>query len=219
MSYADSAIDYHFSVENIDLDQGQMTVAYYTADSTDGRPTVYRNIALASSEFNDLDIQARAHQYSFGVVSQWDQILEKNADNPTFDPADYIGDSYSNRYKPNAYDSSPTYNPLTQKVTEYDSEGYDEIRTKYTVSNMSDSEKADYRSTLSYNRRHIWTRLLQLDRIDSAASSLGLYTGSYDSAEIEFLTGDTIDFDDASLTELRSTLGYGDSEFADIFQF
>ena len=31
MAYADSAIDYKFSIENIDLAQGQMVVAYYTA--------------------------------------------------------------------------------------------------------------------------------------------------------------------------------------------
>ena len=215
MAYADSAIDYHFSIHSIDVDQRSMTVAYYTSDS-DGRPTVFRNINLEASEFNDSDIQVKAKYLGAEVVTQWDQILEANATNPTFDPNDFIGDSYSTRFKPQTFDTYPEYNQLTQTVSSYDSEGNDEIRTKYTVSAMNDSDKTVYRNSRSYIRSHLWTRLMELGRLDSAVSSLGLYTGSHDSSEINFLVGDYYEFTDPALVELRSTLGYNDSDFASL---
>jgi hypothetical protein len=217
MAYADSALDYSFRVHAINVDQGIATLVYYT-DSTDtDRPDVFRNITLAASEFNDSDLQIRAKEAALGVVTQWDKIIERNTSNPTFNDSDFINDTYSARYKPTVYDSQPEYNELTHKVLVSDSEGYDEIRVSYTVSAMSDSEKADYRRNLPITRGRLWKALLIEGRLDSATSSLGLYSGSYDSEEVDFLSADFLSFDDVLLTELRSTLGYTDSDFAALF--
>ena len=218
MAYADSAIDYNYSIHNINLDQKLMTVTYYTSVS-DGRPTVYRNIYLSPSEFNDSDIRVKAESVAEEVVSQWDQILEANSVNPAFDPDDFIGDSYSARFKPHVSDSVPPFNHLTQEVTSYDSEGYDEIRTKYSVSAMNESDKAAYRNNRSYLRPQLWNALLKEDRLDSAATVLGLYSGSHDSQEINFLVADGFSFTDPVLVELRSVLGYNDSDFASIMEY
>jgi hypothetical protein len=148
------------------------------------------------------------------VVSQWDQIIERNASNPTFNDSDFINDTYSARFKPTVYDDVPDYNPLTHKSESSDSEGYDEIRVSYTVTSMSDSEKADARRGMEITRNILWKALLVEGRLDSAASSLGLYTGSYDSEEVDFLSSDFLSFEGPLLTELRSTLGYNDSDFA-----
>ena len=214
MAYADSALDYSFRVHAINVDQGIVTLVYYT-DSTDtDRPDVFRNVALAASEFNDSDLQIRAQEAALSVVTQWDKIIERNAANPTFNDSDFINDTYSARYKPTVYDTQPLYNPMTHDLTSSDSEGNDEIRVSYSVYALSDSEKAQRRSALSITRGGVWKALLIEGRLDSAATSLGLYSGSYDSEEVDFLSADFLGFDDVLLTELRSTLGYTDSDFA-----
>ena len=81
---------------------------------------------------------------------------------------------------------------------------------------MSDSERTEYRNTIVYSKIHVWTRLLEEGRLDSATTTLGLYSGSHDSEEIEFLTANQLAFTDALMVELRSVLGYNDSDFASI---
>jgi hypothetical protein len=219
MAYADSALDYSFRVHAINVDQGIATLVYYT-DSTDtDRPDVFRNITLSASQFNDSDLQVQAKEAALSVVTQWDKIIERNAANPTFNDSDFINDTYSARYKPTVYDTQPSYNALTHKLVTSDSEGYDEIRVSYTVTAMSDSEKAGYRNSLNVSRTFLWKQLLREGRLDSAATSLGLYTGSYDSEEVDFLSADVLSFNDVLLTELRSTLGYNDSDFAALFVY
>lgn len=220
MAYADSAIDYKWSITSISVEQGQMTVKYDPADSTDSaRPSIFRNIGLTASEFNDSDIRAKAESFKQTVVIRWDQILEDVAANASFNADSYVGVENTDRYLPSTFDSVPPTNAFVNKIVESTTTDSYAIHHSYSVVAMTDSEKNDAYNTLSVDIPALWMCLESDGRLDSVVASLGADSAStFDANEVVFQKGSVLRFNDDLSTEIKSILGYTtDSDFAVFF--
>ena len=219
MAYADSAIDYIWEIVGLDVDQRLMTVKYDPADSADSaRSSVFLNLPVGADEFNisDLTDIANSQTAELNVVQEWDKQLEAVAANPTFDPSTLIGNVYSSRYKVRVEDEKPYYNRLTQECVASDSEGADEIRTSYSLSNLSDSDKAQEQGITLCNRRALWGKLAAEGKLDDVANSLGLNDSydTYNSLDVSFVTSEKMQFGDSLADTVQSVLALNDSDWA-----
>lgn len=216
MPYADSAIDYNWEIVNLDVGQRLMTVKY-SADSS--RPSIYLNHDIKYNQFNESDLTtiATSLRTELRVVTEWDRILEAQDENPSFDPNTLIGNSYSKRYKVRTRDAVPSYNPLTSKITESDSEGADEIRTSYTVDVMDSSEKSVVYGLIGITRNNLWTGLSNSNYLGTVSAAIGVDSQSYDSygiTDVDFLTRDRMVWTDSLSSSIQSILGFNDSDWA-----
>ena len=163
---ADSAIDYVAEITSLSLAPNRLQVKYTPADSADSsRGPIFRNISIAFTQYNDSDIQVIIKNNAPTVVSQWNSAVDNSAANPSFNLADFVGDTYNFRYKPRFYDSYPTFNQLYYKAVPYDSEGADEIRTKYSFVQLDSAEKATAYSLLTVSKSAIELKMLAEDRL------------------------------------------------------
>lgn len=221
MAYADSAIDYNWEVTQISLDNGFMTVKYTVADSTDSsRPAFFRNVHLNGTQFNDSDIRVSAEKNALFAITRWDRIIEANAANPSFNAGSIVGVSNSARYIPDVYTNPGDYNPLTQKVVYTDS--LDSSGHYYTGSlvNLSDSEKAEVYSTISYKVGDVRHALESDGRLDSVVSLLGADSlQTSDTDELIFNNyALSVSFDAPITGEIKTLLGLNDSGMAAFLQ-
>jgi uncharacterized ubiquitin-like protein YukD len=191
MAYADSAIDFNWTVQRIDLSQGSMTVQFDPADSADSsRPSVFRNIPLATSEFNDSSILEKVKIASKSVVEQWDKSIEANSYYPSFNADSYVGVVNSARFKPDIQGITDTItNKWRYKLVPVESEHNDFIRTTDKAVLMSDSERADYRNAYPLEKERLWYRLDETGFLDEAVTQYELNDSyaSFTSTEYNFL--------------------------------
>ena len=214
MAYADSAIDYVWEIAHLDVSQRLMTVKYDTADSSDSaRPSVFLNHIVSVDQFNESDLTtiATTRNAEERVVSEWDKVIESNTANPSFDANTLIGNSYSSRYKVRSHDSVPSYNPLTHSRSTYDSEGADDICTKYTVSAMNDSDKTVYRNSIIIQRRNFWEGLEYSNYLTTATNAL---VAENSLAIPALLNEDTVSFGDSISGTVQTALSLNDSDWA-----
>jgi hypothetical protein len=189
MAIADSYVDYTASVQNISTFNGNMTVKYVSADSTDGRQAVYRSMSLNSTEFNDSDIQLRIKSAATIVASVWRGQLQKDSDNPTFDDTDFVGDTYNFRYKPTRR-IGPSYgpgdfNPARFEVVDTTVEDSDEITITQSLVALDSAGKEEATAGFVMDRERLINKLESLGKLDSALdyfSTRELYHASWDAS-------------------------------------
>lgn len=216
--YADSAIDYKWSVTRIDPASKSMTVQYDPADSTDSaRPSIFKNINLQPDEFNDSDIRSKIKTMSRDVVISWDRIIEANTLYPSFNADSYIGVTNTDRY-------IPTLTPTTQEITngftqEYsvvDSSTNDYRRLNYVVTTMSDSAKATTRETFAFDKKNLWKKLIATGYLDDVVAyfqSDSSYA-NFSAVEYEFLHGASFNLKDSIGSSVQTIVGIpDDSDF------
>jgi hypothetical protein len=215
MAYADSAIDYTWEILRIDVAQRLMQVKYSTADSA--RPDIILNLEPLATEFNESDLTTVATSSVGVAVTEWDRVIEAVNANPSFDPTTLEGNSYNSRYKVKLYDDSmPAFNALTHRMVAYDSEGPDDICTKYNKVALSDSDKASLRDTVQVSNQFLWSALLEESRLDSVVDLLGI-TGvdfdQYDQNNIDMVIGNSISFLDSVSEQIQNLYSYNDSDW------
>ena len=220
MAYADSAIDYVWEIVNLDVKQRSMTVKYDPADSSDSaRSSVFLNLPVASDQFNISDLTSIANSTTAesSVVMEWDKMIEASNANPSFDPSTLIGSVYSSRFKVRTEDAKPNYNYYTQSCDPYDSEGADEIRTKYTLTDLNDSEKAVARLDARCIRKALWLKLAADGNLDDVTNTFGLNDSydTYNSTDISFVTTEMVGFGDSLSVTVQGILGLNDSDWAE----
>ena len=216
MAYADSAIDYTWEILRINVEQRLMQVKYSTADSA--RPDIVLNLEPLASEFNESDLTVVATGSVGVAVTEWDKVIEAVNANPSFDPATLEGNSYNSRYKVNTSDGyRPEFNRLTHTLEAYDSEGPDDICTKYNVIALSDSDKSGIRETVEIANVFLWQGLLEESRLDSVVDLLGI-TGvdfdQYDKNNIDMVIGTSLLFSDSISGQIQSLYSYNDSDWS-----
>jgi hypothetical protein len=190
---ADSALDYIAEITAITIAPNRLQVKYSPADSADTtRNSVYRNIGLQSSQYNDSDIQILIKNVSRTVVGQWNADVVSQDSNPSFNDSDFVGDTYNFRYKPITQDVKPTVNPLRFKVVQYDSEGADEIRKKFNIVALDSSELTLVREQQILNKGDIELKLFNSGNWDSVQLVLG--AGDPVSASWDASAGGAFDF-------------------------
>jgi hypothetical protein len=219
MAYADSAIDYVWEIVNLDVKQRSMTVKYDPADSSDAvRSSVFLNLTVASDQFNISDLTSIANSTAAesNVVMEWDKMIEASSANPSFDPNTLIGNVYSSRFKVRTEDAKPYYNYYTQSCDPYDSEGADEIRTKYTLTDLNDSEKATARLGARCNRRALWAKLAADGNLDDITNNFGVNDSydTYNKIDISFMTTEMVEFGDSLAVSVQGVLALNDSDWA-----
>ena len=220
MAYADSAIDYVWEIVNLDVKQRSMTVKYDPADSTDSvRSSVFLNHVVASDKFteSDLTVIANSRVAEQAVVMEWDKMVEASTANPTFDPNTLIGNKYTTRFKVRTSDVKPDYNSLTQRCDDFDSEGADEIRTKFTLVDLNDSDKGLARNEVRCTRKAFWMKLDAENYLQTVTNALSVNDSydTYDNKDIAFMTSEFVSFFADSLGDtVQTILGQNDSDWA-----
>ena len=219
MAYADSAIDYVWEIVGLDVTQRLMTVKYDPADSADSaRSSVFLNLDVGPDEFNisDLTEIANSQTAELNVVQEWDRRIEAQDANPSFDPSTLVGNVYSSRYKVRVEDVKPNYNNLTQECVGSDSEGLDEIRTSFTLVDLSDSDKAVQRQQSICNRKALWTKLAVDGKLDDVTNSLQLNDSydTYTALDVSFVSTEKMMFGDSLADTVQAVLGLNDSDWA-----
>jgi hypothetical protein len=217
MAYADSAIDYTWEILRINVEQRLMQVKYSTADSA--RPDIVLNLEPRYNQFNESDLSIVATDAVQLAVVEWDKVIEALAENPSFDPSTLVGNSYNSRYKVTSYDNPPSpedYNALTHSYEFYDSEGPDDICTKYNIVSLPEPARAVQRLKLGISTPEFWKGLLSDNRLDSALSSIGIASEftDYDENDIDMVLGMGIAFGDSISNTIQSIYGYNDSDWA-----
>lgn len=210
--YADSAIDYNFTVEYISVANNYMRVLYQSADSTDGRPDIRQNFRLET--FNDSAVidTATDRQNISKVVEIWNSVLRNESDGVGFNPDSYPSLTFSETYRPLVDSGAPlsselNYNRFKVDVSIVES-GNRDVRT-YTPVLMDSAERIEYREFLNGNISGILLNLKETGQYDSITSILGDSdtVGSYsDSAVREAWTlGFSVPYisDEGDSTELR----------------
>jgi hypothetical protein len=170
---ADSSYSYTAVISNLGVSSRRMTVQYSRDDSDDTRPSVYRTIALAQTEFNDSDIAAKIKEIGRSVGAQWYNDASYISANADVNADSFIGDSFSFTYKPSTTDSVPEFNSLTQYLTSYESEGPTEIRTKYTVEDLDSAQKESVYSQVSIDKSAMWQKLRNAGHLTKVLRGLG----------------------------------------------
>ena len=208
---ADSALDYNATVTSISLDNNLIQVLYQPADSTDSsRSDVYRNLRLETEDFNDSGIQVKIKEGSISAANIWQTQAENAAEVPSFDPADFLGNVYNKRYKPFSADSFPVFNPQRFQVVLYDSEGPDDIRTKYNVVALDSDEKVAFRTDYQIDRETLFMSLAHTNRLDSVQQSIE--AGLADSEEAQYLSKNILGINDVFIEQVKSVLSLNDSD-------
>ena len=206
----DSALDYNATVTSISLDNNLIQVLYQPADSTHTGNDVYRNLRLATENFNDSGIQEVIKHGAVSAALIWETQAENAAEVPSFDPADFVGDVYNKRYKPFYSDVAPVnFNPQLFEAVAYDSEGADDIRTKYNVVALDSDGKVTYRNGYPISREKLFLSLAHTNRFDSVQQAVEV--GSADSEQMQFLSRDTLFIDDVLIQQVQSVLSLNDS--------
>lgn len=185
MAIADSALDYTATIKSISLFSSSMTVQYVSADSTDGREPVFRNIALGNTQFNDSDIQTIIKGEASAAARIWREKLDRDSDAPSFNDSEFVGETYNFRYKTSAVDSFPDYNPLTSKVVLGRTEDADTITTTYTVTALDSVEKVTLYEDLSMDRLSVIEKVRAAGNFDSAQNTFSrreIYHASWDAS-------------------------------------
>jgi hypothetical protein len=208
---ADSALDYNATVTSISLDNNLIQVLYQPADSSHSGSDVYRNLRLETGDFNDSGVQVKIKEGGISAANIWQTQAENAAEVPSFDPADFVGDVYNQRYKPYAQDSAPVdFNPQLFQVVAYDSEGPDDIRLKYNIVAFDSNEKVSYRSSYQIDRETLFMSLALTNRFDSVQQSIE--AGSADSEEAQYLSKDDLYLSDVLIEQVQSVLSLNDSD-------
>ena len=132
-------------------------------------------------------------------------------------PSITIGTPVTERYKVRTSDGKPQINLLTKRLESYDSETADEIITHYSVRNLTDSEKAEVYDNLSLSRSSLWMNLIEAGVSDSVAQILQIDDYVADSSEVQFRHSSDLRFYDTGPQEVKSALGFNDSDFAILF--
>lgn len=172
---ADSALDYTAEITALSLSPNRLQVKYSPADSADtARQPLYRNLGIRDDQYNDSDIQVLIKAGAKTVANQWQTAITTQQENPTFNDSDFLGDTYNFRYKPSFRDVPPAYNLLSSKLVPYDSEGADEVRTKYNVVALEDSEKTTIYREIFVAKDNLEIALRKEGRLDSVQLTFGV---------------------------------------------
>lgn len=201
-AYADSAIDYNFTVEYISVASNYMRVLYQSADSTDGRPDIRQNFRIET--FNDsavIDIATDRENLS-KVVEIWNSTLRNESDGVGFDPDSYSSLTLSQTYRPLVDSGRPTlsevnYNQFKLDISHVQS-GNREVRT-YTPVLMDSAEKSEYREILVGSTVGILLNLKETGQYDSITSILGDSdtVGSYLDSDVraQWIQGEVVPYE------------------------
>ena len=192
----DSALPYQATIQTLSSRDGFLSVRY-SADSSvadSNRPDIIRNMRMDPLEFSDSVIQNRIKNTAYDVINKWNSISSNQQiiDSTGFNDSGYVGTTYDFTYKPRTADVIPSFNPQTSKITSYDSEGTEEIRTKYNVVALTDIEKREYRETFSLLRNDLWDKLLPSGNLVKVHRKLG--SGDDVSASWDASTGAAFNF-------------------------
>jgi hypothetical protein len=219
MAYADSAIDYRWTIHSISTAQRRMTVTYDPADSADtSRPTVFQNFSIPYDDFTESDLTAIATSSAASkrVAEEWDRVVESETVNASFPEDSYVGFGGTSRYKVAVYDSAPNYNSFTHRLEETVTVGSDTITYGWVSTPLDSAEKLERYTARGVDRRRLWTRLLSEGHRDSFVQILKLN----DSAEdwsiqgLNFLSSSVIDWGDSVTSIAKDLFGENDSDFA-----
>lgn len=218
MAYADSALDYKYEIDEIRVADQYMRVRYYTADSYDGRPDLYRNFEVLASELDSTSIHNIIQEDVVGIVTIWDKYLEASAiDSDSLDHL--VGVEFTDRYKVRYHEGTRafnTYNWQKFKQVEYDSEGPDDITSKWSLVEMTNDEKLAVRASSTFNTLALRQALNIEDRLDSVEALLGFDSGSGSLNErLNWTFARQVTLTDSAIERVQGILGYNDSAFVD----
>jgi hypothetical protein len=196
MPLTDSARPFQATITAIRSKDGFLSVRY-SADSSyadSNTPDIIRNFLIPSSDFTDSAIQNVIKDNGAGVLERWDGLSDNQVvlDSSGFNDSGYAGTEYEFTYKPRAVDTEPSFNPQTQKISSYDSEGPEEVRTKYNVVSLTAVEKREYRETVSIGRQELWDLLNNTGNLVKVHRKLG--SGDDVSASWDASAGAAFDF-------------------------
>lgn len=219
MAYADSAIDYRWTIQSISTAQRRMTVTYDPADSADtSRPTVFQNFSIPYDDFteSDLTVIATSPDASRKVVAEWDQVIESETENASFPEDSYVGYSSTGRYKVTSFGTFPDINPLTHKFELSTVEDADTITTVVSSVALDSDEKQEIYKQLGFTKSTYWLQARENGIARSVVSTLGLNDSysTYGVSALNFLSSETFPMGDSIMNLLQTELGHNDSDFA-----
>jgi len=161
----DSAQDYTYEVTGIDS-SGLATITMTSYDSLE-----YFTGLRVNASTTDSDI------IRF-VEGRVENALEKWADQRST-PSITVGSATDLRYRNRITNAEPDYNHLTHKSVPYETIDSDTITLDYTLTPLSDSEKAEVYSTIFSSRSSLWNRLDADNRLDSVLAGLNVPMGGH----------------------------------------
>ena len=219
MAYADSAIDYRWTIHSISTAQRRMTVTYDPADSADTtRPTVFQNFTIPYDDFteSDLTVIATSPEAARKVVAEWDQVIESETQNASFPEDSYVGYSSTGRYKVTSFGAFPDINPLTHKYASSTVEDSNSITTIVSTVALDSAEKQEKYTQLGFSKSTFWYEAKNNGIARSIVSSLGLNDSysTYGFSALNFLSQGIFVMGDSVMNTLQTELGYNDSDFA-----
>lgn len=194
MAYADSAIDYTWSVERFIPSTG-LLVAKYTSNASDSfsayREPQFARFTLTTDQYDSTSVASVITDNARNIVSAWDQAIEKStaADSAGINVLDIINLTASDRYKPTVFGTPNVpfvdYNPLTFKDSASTSEDSYAITTSYAVVALDSAGKVTARSQTAIE---VKTLLTAVSNNTAAMAALGFETttGSHVVAHTSF---------------------------------
>ena len=209
----DSALNYNATVTNISLGDNRIQILYQPSVVDSSRSDIYRNLRLETENFNDSGIQDVIKEGAVSAANIWQTQIANAAEVPSFDPNTFIGNVYNKRYKPVTSDSVPTpdnYNPQLFEAVAYDSEGADDIRTKYNIVALDSDGKVTFRNNYEILRETLLMSLAHTNRFDSVQQAI--QAGLADSEEAEYLSKNVLGIKDVFIQQVKSVLSLNDSD-------
>ena len=173
---ADSAFDYTAEITAISLDPNRLQVLYTPVDSSDpNRQPTYRSIGIATNQYNDSDIQVLIKQNAGLIGAKWSAAVVAAVENPSFDDSDFLGDTYSFRYKPVVIGSyPPPFDDTRFTVVSTDSETADAIVRNYFLDSLPAETVAAVQGSIEVTKLVLELELLRTGHLDSAQIVYGV---------------------------------------------